>query len=184
MELTWAHNLVMQFAKEFEPSQVIEANTGSREDSSFRRSYVLFNVGRFQDLMANRLARFLPQIVYRLTVPLFNIREVELQLTSSGNRGFFRAHTDSDGPTVSGRAVTFVLFCHREPRAFSGGELRIYGRDPETGSHLTDVATVIRPSQNRMVLFPSDRLHEITPVSCRSSNLLDTRLTLNGWLHR
>jgi Rps23 Pro-64 3,4-dihydroxylase Tpa1-like proline 4-hydroxylase len=27
-------------------------------------------------------------------------------------------------------------------------------------------------------------LHEVTSVACPSRDILDTRLTLNGWLHR
>ena len=184
MELTWAHQMVASQASEFQPSQVIGEHAEGVQDPRFRRSNVLYHPGGFHDLMGARLLWFLPHILYRLGIAPFEVRNVELQLTSSGDGGFFGAHTDSDDGPVNSRTVTFVLFCHREPRAFGGGELHVYGRDPVSGDHAPQVATVVRPSQNRMVLFPSDRLHEIMPVSCPAGDLLDTRLTLNGWLHR
>jgi Rps23 Pro-64 3,4-dihydroxylase Tpa1-like proline 4-hydroxylase len=184
MELARALALIARRASRFQPSQVSKGTEGGAEDPEFRRSHVLYDAGPYHGLVATRLAWFLPQVFHRLAIPPFQVADMELQLTSSGDRGFFRAHSDSDAGASRGRAVTFVLYCHREPRAFSGGELLVYGRDPVTGADARDVATVVRPAQNRMVLFSSDRLHEVAPVYCRSDALLDTRLTLNGWLHR
>jgi Rps23 Pro-64 3,4-dihydroxylase Tpa1-like proline 4-hydroxylase len=184
MELAWAHDLVARQRRAFQPSQVIGDYDRGVQDPDHRRSRVLYDLGVFHQLMAARLTWFFPHILYRLGVPAFEITQVELQLTSSGPGEFFRPHTDNDNGPVRGRAITFVLFCHREPQVFSGGQLRVYGRDPGTGDNLMEEATVVTPSQNRMVLFPSDRLHEVTPVGCASRDILDTRLTLNGWLHR
>ena len=184
MELAWAHDLVSRQRDAFQASQVIGDDNQGIQDAQHRRSRVLYDLGVFHHLMAARLSWFFPHIVYRLGVPPFDITQVELQLTSSGEGEFFRPHADNDNGPARGRAITFVLFCHREPRVFSGGQLRLYGRDPETGQHLMDEATVVTPAQNRMVLFPSDRLHEVTSVACLSRDILDTRLTLNGWLHR
>ncbi|HEY1925869.1 MAG TPA: 2OG-Fe(II) oxygenase [Caulobacteraceae bacterium] len=184
MELGWAHDLVARQRSAFQASQVIGDNDQGVQDPGHRRSHVLYDLGVFHQLMTVRLAWFFPHIVYRLGIPAFAITQVELQLTSSGEGEFFRPHTDNDNGPVRGRAITFVLFCHREPPRFSGGQLRLYGRDPGTGAALMEEATVVTPLQNRMVLFPSDRLHEVTPVACPSHDILDTRLTLNGWLHR
>jgi Rps23 Pro-64 3,4-dihydroxylase Tpa1-like proline 4-hydroxylase len=184
IELTWVHQLVGSQAAAFQPSQVIGAQAQGVQDPHYRCSSVLYDLGGLHQLMSARLLWFMPHILYRLGLAPFEVRDVEVQLTSSGNGGFFGAHTDSDNGPVSSRTVTFVLFCHREPCAFSGGTLQVYGRDPASGEHAPQLVTAVRPSQNRMVLFPSDRLHEVMPVSCPARDLLDTRLTLNGWLHR
>jgi Rps23 Pro-64 3,4-dihydroxylase Tpa1-like proline 4-hydroxylase len=88
-------------------------------------------------------------------------------------------------PEVASREVTFVYFFHREPRQFSGGELRIYDSAPENHSHraMASYRTIV-PEQNQLVLFASGLSHEITPVECPSGKFADSRFTVNGWLHK
>ena len=184
LELNWLHQYAAYRAGDFAPSQVIGEDRQGLEDSRYRRSRVLYDLDGLHELMGQRIIKFLPNVLYRLRQPPLEVSSIELQLTASNDGEFFRAHTDSDDGPVRGRAITFVYFCHREPRAFHGGELWIYGRDPESRADLMDVRHAIQPTQNSIVFFQSDRLHEITPVSCPSGAFLDSRLTLNGWLHR
>ena len=183
-ELQWLHAYAAAREPDFVASQVIGADREGVKDPRYRRSRVLYDVGGFHDLLGHRIMHTLPVIQFRLGVAPFQVTALELQLTASNDGEFFRAHTDSDDGPVSGRTITFVYFCHREPRAFAGGALRIYGRDSVTGADLTDLGHEIEPTQNSIVFFPSNRLHEITPVGCPSGTLLDSRITLNGWLHR
>jgi SM-20-related protein len=169
---------------DFVPSMVQHDDGHGAESPEYRRSRVLFNVGEYHALLGRRIVCFLPNILYRLRLSPFWVTEFELQLTASNHGEFFRAHTDSGDGRLGARTVTYVYFCHREPRGFGGGELRIYGRDPATGANLTDVCSVIQPTQNSIVFFPSDLLHEITPVVCPTGAFADSRFTLNGWLHR
>ena len=184
LELGWVHQFAAAREADFTPSHVIGQDREGVEDRQHRRSRVLYDLDGFHDLVGQRLLHFLPHVLYRLRLAPFIVTSIELQLTSSGDNEFFRAHTDNDDGPVRGRTVSFVLFCHREPRIFSGGELLIYGRDPASGQHIEAERRVIHPSQNRMVLFPSDRLHEISPVAFAEGSFVDSRLTLNGWLHR
>ncbi len=184
MELQGLHAFAAHRAGDFVASHVIGQDHEGLEDPQYRRSRVLYDVDGFHDLLGGRIMHFLPHVLHRLRMAPFGVNALELQLTASNDGEFFRAHTDSDEGPVRGRTVTFVYFCHREPCAFWGGELRIYGRDPATGQDLTNVVHVVRPAQNRIVFFPSDRLHEITPVACPTQAFLDGRMTLNGWLHR
>jgi SM-20-related protein len=183
-ELGWLQAYVAARQSDFVPSEVIGADRAGGADLRYRRSRVLYDVDGFHDLLGRRILGTLPILLFRLGIAPFQVTALEIQLTASSNGEFFRAHTDSDNGPVRGRTITFVYFCHREPRAFSGGALRIYGRDPATGRDLIDVGHEIEPTQNSVVFFPSDRLHEITPVGSRSGALLDSRMTLNGWLHR
>jgi len=115
---------------------------------------------------------------------MFPISSFEVQLTASNDGEFLRAHTDSDNGPLRTRTVTFVYYCHREPRRFEGGELRIFGRDTVSGQNVLKIYNVVQPIQNSVVFFPSESLHEIAPVVCPSHSFNDSRFTLNGWLHR
>jgi Rps23 Pro-64 3,4-dihydroxylase Tpa1-like proline 4-hydroxylase len=168
----------------FEASHVIGPDREGLENPDHRRSRVLYEVDGFHDLMGARILHHLPHVLWRLRMPPFPVTSIELQLTASNDGEFFRPHTDSDDGPVQARTVTFVYFCHREPTPFDGGELRIYGRDPANGVDRADVVHAIRPTQNRIVFFPSDRLHEISTVACPSRAFLDSRMTLNGWVRR
>ena len=149
-----------------------------------RRSRVLYDIDGFHDLLGRRIMHTLPLLNFRLGIPPFQVSSIEMQLTASSDGEFFRAHTDSGYGPISGRTITFVYFCHREPRMFAGGTLRIYARDPATGGDLMELGQDVEPTQNSIVFFASDRLHEIISVGCQSRAVLDSRMTLNGWLHR
>jgi len=178
-------DFTMSRRAEFVATEVIGANGKSRPDHRQRRSCVLFELGSFHQMFVERLMTFLPQVVARLGLPWFQVSHVEAQLTMTNNGDYFRAHTDSGTGPVSKRMLTFVYFFHREPRGFTGGELRIYAT-----SRGSDCATaparcrVLYPMQNQVVFFASTVLHEIMPVVCPSADFVNSRFTVNGWLHR
>lgn len=170
----------------FVSSQVIGDDDHGVEDRQFRRSRVLFDVGDVYPFFTERILRYLPHVRSRLGHEDFAISEVELQITATNDGEWFRAHTDSGQGAVSGREITFVYFCHREPRGFSGGELWLWNAAEGThdGQGLPPPDRVVVPAQNSVVFFPSEYLHEVTSVSCPSQAFLDSRLTFNGWVHR
>jgi Rps23 Pro-64 3,4-dihydroxylase Tpa1-like proline 4-hydroxylase len=169
---------------EFQATQVL-SHGEDRSDHDARRSVVLFELDGYRDLFVERLMTFFPQILVRLDYPWFPVRHVEVQLTGTGDGEFFRAHSDDGSPEVAARAITFVYFFHREPRPFSGGELRIYDTAVD-GDHVraTGPFRSIWPLQNQVVFFPSYYLHEILPVNSPSGSFFDRRFTVNGWFHR
>jgi Rps23 Pro-64 3,4-dihydroxylase Tpa1-like proline 4-hydroxylase len=170
---------------QFAPTHVIGEGGDDLLDYKTRRSRVLFNVEWIEPLFINRLAHFMPHILFRLGHPWFPVSHVEVQLTATNNDEYFRMHTDNDANEVWSRAITFVYFFHREPRGFTGGELRIYDTFRNNGSASTNGPyRTVYPLQNQMVLFTSGTLHEILPVGCPSGDFLDSRFTINGWLHR
>jgi SM-20-related protein len=184
-ELNWLWHFTMSRAADFVPSHVVGADDRGIVDPAFRRSLVLYELGFLYDIIAARVMRALPHVLARLRRPPFAVTELEAQLTASNDGEFFRPHTDSGEGTVQDRELTFVYFCHREPQAFSGGELTIYNSDPTTPADGPAASRILlRPMQNSIVFFRSDLFHEIATVHCPSGAFVDSRFTLNGWLHR
>lgn len=169
----WAYAMDRQ--GDFVASEVV-SDDNARRDDDFRRSRVLFDVAEIYPLVAERVLHVLPYVLDRLRLAAFGISHIELQVTASNDADWFKPHRDSDGGDgpVSDRHLTFVYYCHREPLAFTGGELRMADPEPQ----------VVVPHQNTIVFFPSHYLHEVMPTRCPSGRFEDSRLTYNGWLHR
>jgi Rps23 Pro-64 3,4-dihydroxylase Tpa1-like proline 4-hydroxylase len=172
-------------APSFRETHVIGADGGSLLDLHNRRSRVLFDLGPYNAVFSQRLTTFLPHVLMRLGQPGFAVSQLEIQLTATNANEFFHAHTDNQSPHVENRQITFVYFFHREPRAFDGGELRIF----DTGRHGDQSVALgpyrlVYPAQNQVVFFASSCLHEILPVACPSGDFADSRFTVNGWFHR
>jgi SM-20-related protein len=185
--LEWAG--LMQYAfdhqDEFSATRVVTSNGGNRVDHEYRRSRVLFDIGEYRDVFVERIMIHLPRVLAGLCYPEFPVREVEVQLTATNNGEFFRRHNDNGADSLHSRLITFVYFFHREPQPFGGGELCIYGPSLEDDAHRgAGPCTVIAPAQNQILFFESDYLHEVLPVQCESNEFLDSRFTVNGWLHR
>jgi SM-20-related protein len=97
----------------------------------------------------------------------------------SNDGDYFRRHDDNTRGCAPTRAISYVYFFHREPRAFTGGELCLHAYPGEL-----DAPETVAPAQNQLVLFSSSRPHEVSLVVCPSRAFADSRLTLNGWIHR
>jgi Rps23 Pro-64 3,4-dihydroxylase Tpa1-like proline 4-hydroxylase len=170
----------------FQVSEVIAPGVaGGAVDYDHRRSRVLMDLGTHEAVIVNRIRSCWPQILAKLGKEEFPISRVEAQITASNDGDFFRWHTDDGHPETASREITFVYFFHREPKAFRGGELRIYDSALQNGAYVaTDSFRSIVPQQNQMVLFASGLAHEITPVECPSQAFADSRFTVNGWFRR
>jgi Rps23 Pro-64 3,4-dihydroxylase Tpa1-like proline 4-hydroxylase len=185
-ELQELTTFTLEHEREFRTSEVISPGVeGGVIDPEQRRSRVLMNLGRFDDLIFQRIQSALPVVLEKLGMERFSIRRFESQITASNNGDFFRNHSDSGEEETATRRLTFVYFFHREPKAFQGGELQVHDSRIDNGIWLRtgDDKTVI-PEQNQIVFFRSDLLHEITPVICPSQAFADSRFTVNGWLHQ
>ncbi|HEY6770590.1 MAG TPA: 2OG-Fe(II) oxygenase [Candidatus Sulfotelmatobacter sp.] len=178
-ELVELTSFALQHEADFDASQVVAGDSSEGIiHEGHRRSRVLMDLGEYRNLFVDRLQSALPLVLDRLGMEEFSIRHVEAQITASNAGDFFRCHSDNGDPKVASRRLTFVYFFHREPRPFSGGELRLYDEaGPGRGYH------TIVPQQNQIVFFPCSLQHEITPVDCPSGLFADSRFTLNGWLH-
>jgi Rps23 Pro-64 3,4-dihydroxylase Tpa1-like proline 4-hydroxylase len=175
----------LEHEQDFQVSEVLSPGGPGMVDYEHRQSRVLFDLGNSPATVVDRIHSCLPRILPKLGRGEFSISQIEAQITASNDGDFFRSHQDNGHAETATREVTFVYFFHREPKAFSGGELRIYDTRRENGGYIpTKNYRVITPQQNQIVLFASSLAHEITPVTCASRAFADSRFTLNGWLRR
>jgi Rps23 Pro-64 3,4-dihydroxylase Tpa1-like proline 4-hydroxylase len=170
----------------FKTSQVVAPGGGtSMVDYEYRRSRVLMELGGLRNVIVQRLQSCWPQLLRRLGYVPFRIANIEAQITASNDGDYFRSHSDNGHEETSKREITFVYFFHREPKNFTGGELRIYDSRIENGAYVkAEHYRSITPRQNQLVVFPSSLTHEITRVECPSGAFADSRFTVNGWFHR
>jgi SM-20-related protein len=183
-ELDELLNYALQHEAEFQNSVVVSPSGDPGViDYDHRRSRVLMDLGKHEQVILERIRGVLPRVLEQLGVEEFPVTHVEAQITASNDDDFFGAHSDDSQETIASRRITFVYFFHREPRQFEGGELRLHDsrgseRHVSAGSYQTIV-----PQPNQIVFFPCSLLHEITPVECPSRAFGDSRFTINGWLH-
>ena len=177
----------LEHEREFQTSEVISpvAEGGGMVNYEHRRSRVLMDTGRFQELMLARIRPVLPEILEKLGMEEFAVSGAEAQITASNDGDFFRFHSDNGSETVASRYLTFVYFFHREPQQFEGGKLRIHNARLEGESYVSAGSyDEVSPRQNQIVFFPCELLHEITELKCASGQFADSRFTFNGWLRR
>jgi SM-20-related protein len=185
-ELDALTRYALEKEKEFKFSEVVAPGLQKGLiDFEHRRSRVLIDLHEHQDVIVNRIESSLPRILDKLDLEPFEISSVEAQITASNDGDFFRQHADDGQDKVASRQLTFVYFFHREPKAFTGGELRIYDSVWQDGRYCaTENYRVVKPEQNQIVLFPSCLVHEITPIEIPSKAFMDSRFTVNGWFRR
>jgi SM-20-related protein len=183
-ELDELVSYALQHESEFQNSEVISPSGDPGViDYSHRRSRVLMDLGKHQDVILERIRRVLPKVLDQFGIEEFPVTHVEAQITASTDGDFFHAHSDDAQEKIASRRITFVYFFHREPRQFDGGELRLHDSRGEQYISAGTYQTIV-PQQNQIVFFPCSVLHEITPVECPSRAFADSRFTLNGWLHK
>ncbi len=185
-ELQELTRFTLEHESDFQASEVISpTEEHGIVNYEHRRSRVLMDLAKHQELILDRIKAVLPQVLNKLGMEEFSIAEVEAQVTASNDGDFFRFHADNSSEQARSRHLTFVYFFHREPRQFEGGELRIHDARLEEGVYVSQGSfQTIVPQQNQIVFFPCELLHEITPVKCSSQSFADSRFTLNGWLRQ
>ncbi|WNZ43911.1 2OG-Fe(II) oxygenase [Leptolyngbya boryana CZ1] len=177
-------NYVSQQQPNFEPADM------PFEGAVHRKAWVLFSFPEFSSLVEARIQAIFPDILAQLSLPSFEISQIEAQLTAHNDGNYYKIHTDngiyhkSFESKVKTRLLTYVYYFHNEPKAFSGGELRLYDSTIVDNLYCyADSFQSIEPRNNRMIFFLSRQFHEVMPVSCSSQAFADSRFTINGWIH-
>jgi hypothetical protein len=168
----------------FEAAQI---NSGYAKgvDRSRRSSLVLAEVKAYRQRFQKRLAATIDEhdVPARLGVDRARLKRYDLQVTCHGDGDHFTAHTDVGAEGDPKRVVSFVYYFHTEPRAFSGGGLRLFDAAMETKRYRPDAFTRIEPVNNSIVFFPSTAPHEVERVDVPSRSLFDGRFSINGWIN-
>lgn len=175
--------------EDFTPSTVIpDGVPDASSDPSYRKSRVLYDLGDFGTLIQDRLLAILPEVLRVFNREAFPISHIDTQITASNDGDFFKVHRDNSSIEpldIPLRELTYVHYFYSEPKAFSGGQLRIYySEDGEVQGSENRRTKTIMPRQNTLVLFPSSYDHEVVPVKCSSRKFANSRFTVNGWLIR
>ena len=182
--LTAAENKqLLQYVLDKEPEFVPTSTSTNAED--YRRSMVLHSFPEFSELIVNRIKAILPDVLRKLNIPSFPIGDIESQLTMHNNANFYKMHNDNGSPDTSSRFFTYVYYFNREPKGFTGGELRLYDSKVENNYYVAaDTFRTVEPRNNSIVFFLSRYMHEVLQVTCPSKAFADSRFTINGWVRQ
>ncbi len=115
----------------------------------------------------------LPDIQRRFAIDL-EPPEIELYVHAYNDGTHFDPHSDAHGGGNWRRRLSCVYYLHCLPRRFEGGDLVIYDRRGR--------AHAVEPEHNSVVFFPSDLIHEVLRVTCRSRAFVDSRFAINIWI--
>lgn len=176
----WSALLARVLASEaqFQPSATHDAR------ADYRHSLVLNPAPDLVEPVVRRVRSLTPDVLPELRVQPITVGVVEAQVTASIDGSFFGVHTDADRQKVPKRYLTYVYYFNRQPKAFSGGELRVYDDVLRNGKLARgETFQVIEPLHNRLVLFWARTMHEVMPVRMPSGAFGDARFTVNGWVN-
>ena len=157
----------------------------STNDPDYRRSRVLHDAPEARRLFDERVRAAADGWMRELGMRGFAHGEVEVQVTAHGDGNYFKLHNDAGSPDAATRGLTYVYYFFNEPKAFSGGEFRLYDsviaeNQYRCGPHAADIV----PKNNSVLVFAPHCHHEVLPVRVPSDKFEDNRFTVNGWLRR
>jgi Rps23 Pro-64 3,4-dihydroxylase Tpa1-like proline 4-hydroxylase len=155
----------------------------SKDD--YRRSLVLLPPADIERMMTEKIRGEATKVMEVLRMAPFPVGRIECQITAHHDGSFFRVHTDAGVNNTVKRVFTYVYYFNRQPKGYSGGELRVYDDQVRNGKlAMTDSFQVIEPRHNSIVFFQAAIMHEVTLVRVPSGQFRDYRFTVNGWIHR
>ena len=155
-----------------------------RYDPATRESCLLFDLGPFKEIIEQRVLALVPVLIEQLGLSLFTASGVETQIAAHGEGAFYGRHIDlftGQDRKNADRLISLVYYFYKEPKAFTGGVLRLY---PGIASAPDEPTIDILPAQDMAVAFSSWMPHEVMQVSCPSGDFDDFRFAINCWVLR
>jgi SM-20-related protein len=152
-------------------------------DPSRRISVGMRELGKFRQVLEAKILGMLPLLVTKLGASPIEEPNLETELVAHGDGAFFKRHidtltTDSPHPDRA-RLLSGVYYFHAEPKAFTGGALRLFAIAGDAAENFVD----IEPQRNCFLVFLSWAPHEVLPISCPSGRFIDSRFAINCWVH-
>jgi SM-20-related protein len=138
------------------------------------------DLGPFKPAFKSKMLERLPDFIAWLHATAVADAKLEFELVAHGDGAFYKRHIDTQtaADLQSIRFLSAVYYFHAEPKAFTGGALRLYAVGSAAAEHVD-----IEPACNTLVVFPSWIPHEVMPVRCPSKRFSDSRFAINGWFH-
>ena len=168
---------------QFTPTGVGAKRGATSINPSVRVSMGLADLGPFRPMLKERILGLLPTLVERLRVKAPEQPRLETQLVAHGDGAFYRQHIDTQTASYQERdrirVLSGVYYFHTEPKAFTGGALRLYAIGGREGENFID----LEPARNCLLVFLSWAPHEVLPVTCPSKAFADSRFAINCWIH-
>jgi SM-20-related protein len=178
-EVAWLMELAFAAENRFTPARV------SDERDDYRHSLVLAAPDALTQLFVAKITAAMPEVMPQLRLGQFALGAIDCQVTASVDGSYFKAHTDAGANETYKRQFTYVYYFNREPKGFTGGELRIYDDMIRNGKLAATLSFhVIEPRHNSIVFFQAAVTHEVMPVYVPSKQFRDSRFTVNGWIER
>lgn len=159
----------------------------ANKEENTRKSSVLLvqNFDEYYNKIRHKILQIRPQILAQLNLPTFLVSWVEMQMTAHNHGDYYYIHQDMDGEKIANRVLTYVYYFYEQPKAFYGGDLRIYPTYINgDGYTIGEQFVTVEPRHNSIIFFDSRMKHEVLPVFCPSGRFEDSRFTINGWIHR
>ena len=167
----------VQQERQFQPS------TTSTQAVDYRKSLVLYTLPEIGELFSQKIHAALPLVLDQLAIAPFQPTQIETQLTAHNDGHYYRVHNDSDSADTCTRVLTYVYYFHHQPKAFTGGDLRVYDSHIQQNTYVqAESFHTVEPLDNSIVFFPSHVMHEVLTIHCPSRAFLDSRFTINGWI--
>lgn len=169
-------------------TEFTDAKVGARAASfvnpSVRRSRATKNLGDLRPALDAKFTAVLDMAVSALGLTPFEIADLSVELVAHGDGDFYQRHIDTftgDHRSTVDRVLTAVYYFYAEPKAFEGGELRLFSLlSVEKGGTYTD----LMPLNDSLLLFPAWVPHEVRPVSCPGGSFMQSRFAINCWYNR
>ena len=149
-----------------------------------RVSTGLRELGGYRDILKTKILGLVPRLISQLQVTPFEKPKLETELVAHGDGAFYKRHIDTQTAHYEHvnqiRVLSGVYYFHAEPKAFTGGALRLYAFGGKSSQDFVN----IEPVHNNLLVFPSWAPHEVMPVSCPSKKFVDSRFAINCWVRR
>lgn len=166
---------------DFAPTRTGRAMSDGGVRPHIRISTGTRNLGPFRPILKAKILSLLPRWVETLRVTAVASPKLETELVAHNEGAFYKRHIDTQ--TASDRdhirVLSGVYYFHAEPKAFTGGALRLYAIGGADAPFVD-----IEPECNSLLVFPSWAPHEVMPISCPSGRFVDSRFAVNCWVHQ
>ncbi|HIK12510.1 MAG TPA: 2OG-Fe(II) oxygenase [Oscillatoriaceae cyanobacterium M33_DOE_052] len=129
---------------------------------------------QWQTTFINRVQAVIPFVLSHLDISSFPLGEITASLLPN-------PIPNDKGQRTNNIVITFVYYLYREPKSFTGGELRIYDSQVVNNQCVVaDSYQVVEPRGNRAVFFFSSYDSMMQPIGSPEQNLISTCFVING----